>query len=196
MNKPYYSLPEVEQALNVSKVTLWRWHRSGKLRMETVGGRRVIPVSELNSHCLMNARVAAGLPRLTLGNHPLRQAELQSIARSIADVIERTGLSVIPERLHDLVRGEAAIQPAFWRHILQGLEKFGNRSPAWVPSDAEVADIKEVARREGIGFFEAALKLHRSPAAEKSELEVSTTGKCSEEEVGRSAAGEQNLRSE
>ena len=158
----YLTIAEAEGALGVSRATIWRWHRLGKLRIKTVGNRRLIPASELITRSVVEGKIARGLPILALDNHPLTQTEAHTIAETVAAVLERSGITVSSTGLLPLLRGEEPVQPIFWRYLQRGILKLRKQPAPWTPSDAEIAEISDLARQEGIGFWEAAMRVDTS----------------------------------
>jgi len=47
MEKQFYSVNEAAELCGVSRMTISRWLKSGKINAETVGRTKLIPVSEL-----------------------------------------------------------------------------------------------------------------------------------------------------
>ncbi len=48
MKKQFYSVNEAAELCGVSRMTISRWLKSGKISAETVGRTKLIPVSELS----------------------------------------------------------------------------------------------------------------------------------------------------
>lgn len=47
MQKSFFSIPEFATAISVSRPTVERMWRAGKIRTLTIGSRRVVPVGEI-----------------------------------------------------------------------------------------------------------------------------------------------------
>lgn len=59
-----FSVHETAASLGLSTSSIWKWIASGKIRAVKVGGRTVVPTSELNR--ILSA--STGCPRDQLGN--------------------------------------------------------------------------------------------------------------------------------
>lgn len=170
-SRDFLTIAQTCKFFGVGRSTLARWVRNGKLQSERVAGRPVIPIEEIVRLIVVHGQpwhisddirfVFSRAPPLPFDSpRSLRDDEVEQALRAIAAVMWEAGAPLYPPGLAPLIKGELMPQPIFWRYLTLGIERLLHPPKPWRPSDQEVAAIQALAKRAGIGFWEAAMKMH------------------------------------
>jgi len=114
-----YPVEEVCQILGVSRPTVIRWIRSGRLPAIRIGGRWRVPAEEIEKRLAYKlVRHAPGL----IFNGPLSEAEVESITSTLAHTLRQLGAPVRTDGLRNIVLGKIPVDGLLWRYLDRALK--------------------------------------------------------------------------
>ena len=117
-NEQGYTIEEACQILGVSRPTVVRWLRSGKLPATRVGGRWKVPAEEIEKRLAYSVLRHAPEPIL---NGPLSEKEVETITSNLAHALRQLGAPIRADGLRKIVLGKIPVDALLWRYLDRAL---------------------------------------------------------------------------
>jgi excisionase family DNA binding protein len=140
-----YGVADVCRILGISRPTVMRWLRSGKLPATMVGGKWSVPSAEIEKR--LAYRIVRNAP-VHIRNGPLDDAEVERISDIFAHALRQLGAPVRRDGLRKVVLGQVPVDALLWRFMARALSVVP-KEPALQPTELS-AEWDRHLEQEGI----------------------------------------------